>query len=50
MPWATERVYKEHTVRMGQIICSSALKILPEQLNPASNNEDIHPREVLPPG
>jgi hypothetical protein len=50
MPRATERVYKEHTERMGQNICSSVPKILPEQLHPVSNNEDILPRNVLPLG
>jgi hypothetical protein len=48
MPRATERVYKEHTERMGQNICSSVPKILPEQLHPVSNNEDILPRKGLP--
>ena len=50
MPRATERVYKKHTKRMGQNICPSVLKITAEQLNPASNNEDILPHKVLPPG
>ena len=44
------RVYKEHTERMGQNICSSVPKILPERLHPVSNNEDILPRNVLPLG
>jgi hypothetical protein len=30
MPRATERVYKEHTERMGQNICTSVPKILSE--------------------
>jgi hypothetical protein len=50
MPRATERVYKKHTERMGQNICSSVPKMLPEQLHPVSNNEDIIPRKVLPAG
>ena len=50
MPRATERVYKAHTERMGQNICPSVLKIIAEQLSPASNNEDILPRKVLPSG
>ncbi len=50
MPRATERVYKVHPERMGQNICSSVFKIIAEQLNPVSNNEDILPRKVLPPG
>jgi hypothetical protein len=50
MPRATKRVYKKHTERMGQNICPSVPKILPEQLHPASNNEDILLRKVLPPG
>jgi len=50
MPRATERVYKKHTERMGQNICPSVPKILPEYLHPASNNEDILPHKVLPPG
>jgi hypothetical protein len=50
MPRATERVYKVHTERMGQNICSSVPKILPKQLHPVTNNEDILPRQVLPPG
>ena len=50
MPRATERVYKEHTERMGQNICPSVLKIITGQLKPVSNNEDILPRKVLPAG
>jgi hypothetical protein len=50
MPRATERVYKEHTERMGQIICPSVPKILPKYLHPASKNKDILPRRVLPSG
>ena len=50
MPLATERVYKVHTERMGQNVCPSILKIIPEQLITASNNEDILPHKVLSPG
>jgi hypothetical protein len=50
MPWATERVYKEHTEGSDQNICPSVLKMIPVYSSPASNNEDILPREVLPLG
>lgn len=50
MPWATERVYKSILERNGQVICSSVLKMVPAQISLASNNEDILPRAILPPG
>jgi hypothetical protein len=50
MPRATERVYKKHTESKSQVICPSILKIIAEQLSPASNNEDILLRKVLPSG
>jgi hypothetical protein len=50
MPRATERVYKMHTDRMGQNICSSVPGNFTAQANPLSNSEDILLHNVSPPG
>jgi hypothetical protein len=49
MPRATKRVFKKHTGHINYNTWPSTLGIIAEPLNPASKNEDILPRKVLPP-